>query len=397
MQISSGKVITIDMNRKLSSFIPGAAAALSAVCLAVFSYFYATLPVYISAEKNSPLQGSLSAANVRQTDTDSCAYFLGNIPIKYADVSFKDRPRVIPSGMPFGIKIRSEGVMVVSTADDSPAEKAGLRAGDLILSVNGDAVHTNAEISEKLNLCTEAASIVLKRGDSELSVELLPQNESGEKKIGAWVRDSAAGIGTLTFYEPNGGSFGGLGHAVSDATTGAAVPLGEGEITEAQVYGIVPSKEGTAGELCGLLLPSSDIGDVTANTSTGVFGKLREPLEGEAIPIAFKQEVRTGAATILTTVDGNEPQEYSIEIERINLLDLNGSKAMVIRITDSELLDLTGGIVRGMSGSPIIQNGHLVGAVTHVLVNDPTRGYAIFAETMLDNIDNIYSIDSLGE
>lgn len=374
------------MNRKIHSFIPGAAAAFSAVCLAVFSYFYAALPVYISAEKDSTLTGSFSAANVRQTDTEGCAYYLGNIPIKYAGITFKDRPRVIPSGIPFGIKIRSEGVMVISTADDSPAKKAGLRAGDVILSVNGETVHTNAEISEMLNLCTEAASIVLRRGGSELSIKLSPESNSGERKIGAWVRDSAAGIGTLTFYEPDSGMFGGLGHAVSDATTGEAVPLGAGEITKAQVYGIIPGKEGNAGELCGLLLPNSDIGEISANTQTGVYGTLTEPLDGEAIPIAFKQEVQTGPATVLTTIDGDTPKEYSIEIERINLLDLSGSKAMVIRITDSELLELTGGIVRGMSGSPIIQNGRLAGAVTHVLVNDPTRGYAIFAETMLENV-----------
>ncbi len=374
------------MNRKFYSFIPGAAAALSAVCLAVFSYFYATLPVYISAEKDCALSGSFSAANVKQTDAEGCAYYLGNIPIKYAGISFKDRPRVIPSGTPFGIKIRSEGVMVISTAENSPAKRAGLRAGDVILSVNGEAVHTNAEISEMLNLCTEAASIVLRRGDSELSVELSPESDSGERKIGAWVRDSAAGIGTLTFYEPNSKMFAGLGHAVSDATTGEAVPLGAGEITKALVYGIIPGKEGSAGELCGLLMPNSDIGDITANTQTGVFGTLTEPIDGEAIPIAFKQEVQTGPATVLTTVDGDTPKEYSIEIERINLLDLSGSKAMVIKITDDELLGLTGGIVRGMSGSPIIQNGHLAGAVTHVLVNDPTRGYAIFAETMMENV-----------
>lgn len=374
--------------KKIHSLLPEAAAiAVFSVCLTVFTYFYAALPAYISAEKNSVPGGSFSAASIKQSpeNTSGCTFFLGNIPIKEANVSYKERPCVVPGGMPFGIKIRSEGVMIISTADNSPAKRAGIRAGDVILSVNGESVHTNSEISEMLNT-SETAALVLRRGDTELSIELDPELDGDEHKIGAFVRDSAAGIGTLTFYEPESKMFGGLGHPVSDPTTGEAVPLGAGEITKAQIYGVVAGRDGTAGELCGLLLPSSDIGEISANTPSGVYGALTEPLNGEPIPIAFRQEVHTGAASILTTVDGDTPHEYSIEIERINLLDLGGSKAMVIKITDPELLSLTGGIVRGMSGSPIIQDGRFAGAVTHVLVNDPSRGYAIFAETMLENI-----------
>lgn len=376
-----------NMKKDHHKLLPEAAAlAVLSVCLTVFTYFYAALPAYITAEKNSVPGGGFSAASIRQSpgNNSGCTFFLGNIPIKEANISYKDRPCVIPGGTPFGIKIRSEGVMIISTADNSPAKRAGIKPGDVILSVNGEAVHTNSEISEKLNAC-DTAALVLRRGDSELSVCLEPELDGTEQKIGAFVRDSAAGIGTLTFYDPELGTFGGLGHPVSDVTTGEAVPLGEGEITRAQIYGVVAGRDGTAGELCGLLLPGSDIGKITANTHSGVFGTLSKPLDGEPIPVAFKQEVHTGAASILTTVDGDTPNEYSIEIERINLLDLNGSKAMVIKITDPELLSLTGGIVRGMSGSPIIQDGRLAGAVTHVLVNDPTHGYAIFAETMLIN------------
>lgn len=382
------------MKRKIHSLIPGAAAVLSAVCLSVFTYFYAALPVYISVETNSVPSGGFSAADIRQTpDSSDFTYFLGNIPIKSACITYKERPCVVLGGTPFGIKIRSEGVMIISTAENSPAKRAGMRAGDVILRVNGETVHTNAEITEMLNPqsitdCeTDIATIVLRRGGAELSIELSPKTEGSEKRIGAWVRDSAAGIGTLTFYDPDSQMFGGLGHAVSDATTGEAVPLGAGEITKAQIYGVVSGRDGSAGELCGLLLPNSDIGEISANTHSGVFGTLAEPLNGDPIPVAFRQEVHTGAAKILTTIDGDAPKEYSIEIERINLLDLNGSKAMVIAITDPELLKLTGGIVRGMSGSPIIQDGKLAGAVTHVLVNDPTHGYAIFAETMMDSIN----------
>lgn len=292
---------------------------------------------------------------------------------------------VMAGGMPFGIKIRSNGVMVISVAQKSPAERAGIKAGDIISVVNDTPVATNAELAAAIQMRLET-TILLRRNDAEILVTLTPESENGFLKIGAFVRDSAAGIGTLTFCEPESRTFGGLGHAVSDVTTGGTVPLGSGEITSAEIYDVVKGKEGSAGELCGLILPNSDIGEITSNTSVGVFGKLSGDYSdsfGECVPVAFRQEVKPGSASILTTADGGSPKEYSIEIERLNLLDMNGSKAMVIRITDKELLSRTGGIVRGMSGSPILQNGRLVGAVTHVFVNDPTRGYAVFADTML--------------
>lgn len=298
----------------------------------------------------------------------------------------ESRRVVVASGAPFGIKIRFNGVMVISVTDNSPAEKAGIKAGDIISIVNGEVVSSNAGLASAIQKCAET-TILLRRGDAEILVTLTPESENGFLKIGTFVRDSAAGIGTLTFREPDSRAFGGLGHAVSDVTTGDAVPLLSGEITSAEIYDVVKGKKGCAGELCGIILPNSDIGEISANTSVGVFGTLSEEHcaseDGKCFPVAYRREVRTGAATILTTADGNSPKEYSIEIERLNLLDANGSKAMVIRITDKELLSQTGGIVRGMSGSPILQNGRLVGAVTHVFLNDPTRGYGVFADTML--------------
>ncbi|MGN0684049.1 MAG: SpoIVB peptidase [Oscillospiraceae bacterium] len=299
----------------------------------------------------------------------------------------ESRRVVVASGAPFGIKIRFNGVMVISVTDNSPAEKAGIKAGDIISIVNGEVVSSNAGLAAAIQKCTET-TILLRRGDAEILVTLTPESENGFLKIGAFVRDSAAGIGTLTFREPDSRAFGGLGHAVSDVTTGDAVPLSSGEITTAEIYDVVKGKKGCAGELCGIILPNSDIGEISANTSVGVFGTLSEEYSasedsGKCVPVAYRREVKTGAATILTTADGNSPAEYSIEIERLNLLDANGSKAMVIRITDKELLSQTGGIVRGMSGSPILQDGKLVGAVTHVFLNDPTRGYGVFADTML--------------
>lgn len=373
------------MIRKQFKIFSGTAAALTALFIAVYGYFYAALPCNINAESVSELAGNgFSPAVLRQTD-NGVSYYVGNLPIKTAEVSEKTRASVIPCGTPFGIKVKSDGVMVIEVAQKSPADKAGIKPGDVITSVNGQEVCTNSEIGDAVQLTEECTRIVLRRGDSEISVELVPENSGGTLKIGAWVRDSAAGIGTLTFLDPQSLVFGGLGHAVSDVTTGDAVPLRSGEITSAEIYDVVKGREGSAGELCGAILPNSDIGELSGNTPAGVFGILSEPVAGEPVPVAFRQEVKTGAATVLTTVEGDTPCEYSIEIERINLLDLNGSKGMVIRITDKELLEKTGGIVRGMSGSPILQNGMLIGAVTHVLVSDPTRGYAVFAESMLDN------------
>ncbi|MBD5130797.1 MAG: SpoIVB peptidase [Ruminococcaceae bacterium] len=375
------------MIRKQLKIFSGTAAALTALFIAVFGYFYAALPCDINVDTSAGFSGGGFSPVVLRQNGEDVSYFLGDLRIKNAEVAEKQRRSVIPCGTPFGIKVKSDGVMVIEVADKSPADKAGIKAGDVIVSVNGKEVFTNSEIGEAVQLSPKSTDIVLRRNGGEVSVKLVPENSGGTLKIGAWVRDSAAGIGTLTFLDPETMMFGGLGHAVNDVTTGGAVPLRSGEITTAEIYDVVKGKEGSAGELCGTILPNSDIGELSGNTAAGVFGRLSAPVKGKTVPVAFRQEVSTGAATILSTIDGDSPREYSIEIERINLLDLNGSKGMVIKITDEELLEKTGGIVRGMSGSPILQNGMLVGAVTHVLVSDPTRGYAVFAESMLDNCD----------
>lgn len=372
------------IKRIRSGIISGAAAALAAGIAALYAYYYAALPLNINVEAGASLSDSGFAPAYLKSTENGARYYLCNIPIKRASVTERERRYVIPSGEPFGVKLMSDGVMVISAADGSPAKKAGLKEGDVITSVNGTEVFTNAELAQAIQLSGNCAEIVFERGESEISASVEPMISDGIPKIGAWVRDSAAGIGTLTFIDPQAKTFGGLGHAVSDATTGEAVPLRSGEISAAEIYSIIKGEKGCAGELCGAILPASDVGEVLKNTPTGVFGKYDGDICGEPIPAAFRQEVKTGKATILTTIDGGEPCEYSIEIERINLPDLLGSKGMLIRITDPELLEKTGGIVRGMSGSPIIQNGRLAGAITHVLVSDPTRGYAVFAESMLE-------------
>lgn len=335
----------------------------------------------------------LSVAGIPDTAgiTAFMSFFSSGYPMYSAQTAAPERMYVLPSGCPFGIKVRSDGVMVVGVNNGSPAQKCGIRKGDVITSVNGTEVTTNEELSAAIQL-SSPASLCVRRGDSLLYLSATPDIDDGILRIGAWVRDSAAGIGTLTFVSPETGDFAGLGHSVSDVTTGDAVPLGKGEITAADIYDVIKGKSGETGELCGALIGQDSIGSLTANTDVGVFGQMNVPPTcGEPVPVAFRHEVECGEAVILSTISGTQPQEYSIEIERINLCDLNGSKGMVISVTDKRLLEQTGGIVRGMSGSPILQNGRLVGAVTHVLVNDPTKGYAVFAETMLSEMSDISS------
>lgn len=361
-----------------------------ALYAAVFGYYYAALPCYINASEKST--GSFSGAVLHES-SKGCTYYLGSIPVKNVEVMKRERPELIPCGTPFGIKCTTDGVMVISVEDKSPAQKAGMKAGDVIKNVNGCDVYSNDELAQAVQTSSGITNIILERKNGEIALEISPRFNGEEFKIGAWVRDSAAGIGTLTFVDPQTSRFGGLGHSISDVTTGESVPLKSGEITSAEICGIVKGENGSAGELCGTITPNSDIGILQCNTPSGIFGTLDIPANAEPVPMAYRQEVTTGDATILTTIDGEVPKEYSIRIDRINLLDLNGSKAMVISITDKELLEKTGGIVRGMSGSPILQNGRIVGAVTHVLLNDPTRGYGIFAETMYDEMTNNNSTD----
>lgn len=302
---------------------------------------------------------------------------------------------LVPGGTPFGIKLRTDGVMVVSVNKGSPADRAGIKPGDMISSVNGVPVQTNSGIAEAVQLSPSECTVVVSRGSSEKCIRLVPEAVDGQYRIGTWVRDSAAGIGTLTYFDPATGSFGGLGHPVSDVTTGELMPISSGEITRAEIFSVMKGCDGEAGELCGDLCPGI-LGNLSANTPVGIFGTMNAEPTGSAIPMAFRDEVECGPAVILATIEGSEPQEYTIEIEKINMYALNGTKSMVIRVTDERLISEAGGIVRGMSGSPIIQNGMLVGAVTHVFLNDSTRGYAVFAQTMTEQMDEVSTAAAAG-
>ena len=293
-------------------------------------------------------------------------------------------------GRPIGVKLFSDGVLVIGFSDgESPAKDCGLKKGDIITALDG----AELDSIEDLRACLNengggAAALTVKRGSRTLTLEAAPQqDESGEYRLGAWVRDSMAGIGTMTFYEPKSGVFGALGHGVTDVDTGRLLPLDHGSIMAASVKAVKKGERGAPGELKGEFDFSRDCGTLYANTDCGIFGRLSpqdaEALGGKRYPIAKRDEIRPGQAAILAAVSGSEAKEYAIEIEKVYPA-ADTTRNLLLRVTDEALLAQTGGVVQGMSGSPIVQNGRIVGAVTHVLLDDPGRGYGIFIENMLD-------------
>lgn len=307
---------------------------------------------------------------------------------------------VIPLGTSFGIKLFTDGVIVASTQDVKtgtetlcPAKDAGIKAGDYILSANGTNVTTNSSLAQLISSCEgNEISLVVKRGEETFETTIQPVFSSGSYKAGMWIRDSAAGIGTLTFYCPETRMFAGLGHGICDIDTHSLMSMERGEPAEINLCGIIRGEAGKPGQLQGYFASDESIGELVANNETGVYGTLDNMPQGKSYEVASKEEVKNGTAYILASLDNGEPKTYEIAIKRIMSAD-TATKNMIIEVTDPELLKITGGIVQGMSGCPIIQNEKIVGAVTHVFTDDPTTGYGIFAETMLEEIV-IYSMSN---
>ncbi len=321
------------------------------------------------------------------------------VPVKDSTVKVVNRRYVTLGGTPFGLRIFTNGVLVTAVGSVPtkkgtayPAKKAGIKQGDIIFKINGVTVTSNQEITQLVEACGgKELTVELTRDGKKKTVSLLPvkQSADGRYKIGLWVRDSTAGVGTITFVDCETKVFAGLGHAICDADTGDVMPLRTGDILGATIRGCVKGTSGTPGELCGVF-STGVLGELYINGSKGVYGVLDKTSENsKQIPVALSDEVNTGKAQVVSTVDGGKPQYYDIEITKIHRVD-DEEKNMVIKVTDEDLLEKTGGIVQGMSGSPIVQNGMLVGAVTHVFVNDPQQGYAIFADTMLDTAQELY-------
>ena len=340
---------------------------------------------------SSKAEEALSRTNSSRNTT---AKLLGIFPIKEVALNFTDEKVVIVCGTPFGVKMFTEGVLVVgfskiscSKGNICPAVDSGLLEGDVLKEINGEKVFTNEEVAVFIeNSEGKTLNFLIERNNEEIMISVTPEmlKDNSGYKAGFWVRDSSAGIGTLTFYDPENLSFAGLGHAVCDVDTGVILPFSSGEIVPAAITKIKKGTSGSPGELGGIFTGKDDLGTIKINNETGLYGTLDYKIEGIEMPVAHKQEIYEGSAVILSTVNGTDPEEYDIVIEKISLSDNSMTKNMVIRVVDEELLALTGGIVQGMSGSPIIQDGKLIGAVTHVFVNEPAKGYGIFIENMLE-------------
>lgn len=355
-------------------------------------------------EENVAKAASQNGSNIPQDNlnmsaeepyTIECKLF-GVIPVKNIQVDVVERSKVIPCGSPVGIYMKTRGILVVGTGavngmdgvDYEPAASV-VQSGDYILGVNGNSISDKKELISRIN----------ESGGSDITLEVQRKGEitdlkvtpvmtgASEYKTGIWVRDDTQGIGTLTYVDENG-NYGALGHGISDVDTSTLLSLQEGKLYPSDIISVVKGEKGVPGELAGVIRYDENevMGSITANTEAGIFGKVtdsfKSQLKGTPIEVGLKQEIETGPATILCTVDGTV-KEYDIEIEKVLLNSSDVNKSMVIKVTDEELLQKTGGIVQGMSGSPIIQNGKLIGAVTHVFIQDSTSGFGIFAENMI--------------
>lgn len=324
---------------------------------------------------------------------------LGLLPLREVEIDVRDDLRLYPGGQAVGVALHTDGVLVVGTSDltdaKSPARAAGIKPGDLITEADGRALGSTDELTELVSRAGgKPMSLKVRRGESLLDLTLTParDGQSGAYRIGAWVRDSTAGVGTLSFYgEVESGSgmrYGALGHAITDADTQQTLTVSHGELMLADVVQVRKGTSGVPGELKGSFLRENRVlGGIKANNQYGIYGGMSKPPEHplypDGLPIGRRDAVHAGAATILCTVGAEGMKEYDVEIVEVARQASPAQRSMIIKVVDEELLGITGGIVQGMSGSPILQDGRLVGAVTHVFVNDPTMGYGLFIEWML--------------
>lgn len=339
---------------------------------------------------------------------DELVYEVAGLPVKKVNVSLLEDLKVVPGGQSVGVKLHTLGVLVVGhhlikdgEETKSPGEDAKVKVGDIILKINGDPIKKMEDVKpyvEKAGKEDKPLKLTIKRGEETIKRELEPAKDKKEDKyrIGLYIRDSAAGIGTMSFYDPKSKKYGALGHVISDMDTKKPIEINDGTIVGSSVTSIDKGNNGTPGEKqAKFSLKDDKIGSITKNSPFGIFGKLSEAVnkddEEEPMSVGLSHEVKEGPAKIRTVVDGKKVEEYDVEIVSSVPQKFPATKGMVVKITDSELLEKTGGIVQGMSGSPIIQDDKIVGAVTHVFVNDPTSGYGVHIEWMLQEAGiNIY-------
>ena len=344
---------------------------------------------------NLDFSGHIELKQTSENTFDAVCNLFGMIPLTTMEVEVVEKQMVTPGGISVGVYVQTDGIFVIGTGDvitekgsfESPAKNI-VKTGDYITSFQGEEIGTKQELIEKLEeFQAEELVLGIRRNQEDLQVSIRPVYTAEQCYIGIWVRDDTQGIGTLTYVTENG-SFGALGHGISDTDSELLMEVSDGKLYDCEIIGITKGQAGVPGKLSGKIVYSREhlYGKVSGNLSGGIYGTanehLLEAVENISLPIALKQEVQEGEAVILSSVDG-QLKEYTVEITKIYRGEADVQKGMEVKVTDERLLEMTGGIVQGMSGSPVIQNGRIVGAVTHVLVNDPTRGYGIFIENML--------------
>ncbi|WP_418792549.1 SpoIVB peptidase [Phosphitispora sp. TUW77] len=331
----------------------------------------------------------------------------GLFPVKNVKVEVVPQTKLVPGGHSVGVLLHSEGVIVVgqSIVEDNngnkfnPAKDAGIEVGDVIISINGQTVTSDEQVAKIIDTMGNEGKnleLLVKRNGKKIPVTIKPIRcrETERFRIGLYIRDSAAGVGTLSFYDPSTGKYGALGHVITDADTNQPIDVSDGMIVKASIQGIQVGKSGVPGEKIGMFVNEKDFsGTIEKNTKYGIYGsmsgKIENPYYREMLPIALANQVKTGPAEMLTVLKGQKIEKFMVEIKKVLPQTVPDSKGLIIEVTDPRLLKKTGGIIQGMSGSPLIQEGKIVGAVTHVFINDPTRGYGCLIEWMLKETEGL--------
>lgn len=359
----------------------------------------------LSLEQNSnytamQTSNNLNKAKVNQLGKVDLSLNLFNIfKLKNINVNVIPKTTVVPIGTAIGMKLYTDGVLVVGMSEiegKRPYENSGIKEGDRIIEINQNSIDNTDDLMQAVSLSNgNELCIKYVRDEKTITTSIQPvKNSNNQYKLGLWVRDAAAGVGTLTFYEPSSGMFGTLGHGILDVDTSELIKIANGELVTTNILSITKGEKGKPGEIRGTIEAGYTIGNIAKNTKFGVFGSLTKPSylniwDEDEIEVALREEIKTGEAQIICELENGKREQYNIEIQRIYLKNNEDNKSMLIKIKDDRLLEKTGGIIQGMSGAPIIQNNKFIGAVTHVLVNDPTLGYGVFADIMLKQMKEV--------
>ena len=366
------------------------------------------LGINIKTQENNNVvltSSNIEGKSIEQTGVTKLQVSLfDKIPIKNVNVNVLPKTTVIPVGNMAGVKLYTNGVLVVGMSEIQgvdnnkykPYENSGIEEGDMIISVSNTQISNTQDLIQTVNKSQgKEVEIEYVRDGKTQECSITPtQTSKTEYKLGLWVRDSAAGVGTVTFYDPSSKMFGALGHGIADIDTGKLINIANGEFVTTKILSIIKGEAGKPGKMQGTVENQQTIGTIYKNTNFGIYGKVDNPAAmdidtSKEMEVALREEIQTGPATILCSIDGEKIQEYSIEIENVYTNNNYDNKSMLIKVTDEELMQKTGGIIQGMSGAPIIQNEKFIGAVTNVLVNDPLKGYGIFGDLMIKQMKEV--------